>query len=120
MVQITWREAALAAGRIASRHVQRCKELEDAWPDESPIPMPVDDGTNLSLEDKIDFLREKGLYDILFRNAGVGLMFYLAPMGIPIEEFPNDSWKQHLYVHSYYPTFDEAVEAEYLRRVTSG
>jgi len=51
------------------------------------------------------------LYDIMFRNAGVGLLFYNERTGgIPAKL--NNSWKEHLSVTKYYPTFKEAIEGE--------
>jgi hypothetical protein len=72
----------------------------------------VTDGT-LSIEDKLDHLRSVGLYDIMFRNAGVGCLFYTGPYDD--EGFPPGQWKQHLSVDRYYSSFTVAIDAEYER-----
>ena len=75
---------------------------------------------------QIEQLHQCGLYDILFRNAGVGFLFYEPPDGFEIESedrligglnlpMPTDSWKKYLVVHRYYPTLDEAISAEMTR-----
>lgn len=48
----------------------------------------------------------KCIYDIHYCRAGVGFIFY----------YPNEdkiNWRDNLSVKTYYPTFEEAVEAEY-------
>jgi hypothetical protein len=72
----------------------------------------VTDGTP-SLEDKIAHLRSVGLYEIMFRNAGVGCLFYTGPYDD--EGYPPSLWKQHLSVERYYPSFTAAIDAEYER-----
>lgn len=61
------------------------------------------------------------LYDIMFRNAGVGMMFYYpekVPNNIlPEGRTPPKNWEQGLSVQRYYPTFEECVDAEYARLV---
>ena len=57
--------------------------------------------------------RRAASYDIHYCRAGVGFIFYEGPA----EHGPGDDWKQHLIVRDYYPTFEEAVEAEYQRLV---
>lgn len=50
--------------------------------------------------------KEKIIYAILYRRAGVAFQFY---MGSPTaEDFHKD-----LTIWRYYPTFEEAVNAEY-------
>lgn len=67
-----------------------------------------------TLLEKLDDLRDAGLHDIMFRNAGVGCLFYEGGPG-PLS-LRDDSWKQHLIVRKYYPTFEAAIEAEWVRR----
>lgn len=130
-VDVRWKDAALAASRIASNARSRVSLLEKAWPDSVGMPVGHEIG-ELSLEEKIDRLREKGLYEIVFRNAGVGLMFFNPPEGVDTEPFTmvewtihgetmqvpvsNDEWKKYLSVERYYSTFDEAVESEWNKR----
>lgn len=59
------------------------------------------------------FLQERGLYDIHFRNAGVGLTFFEPPEWKELTNMPE--WKQHLKTHRYYPSLVEAVNGEYER-----
>jgi hypothetical protein len=47
------------------------------------------------------------IYNICYRNAGVGFMFY--------EEPRSTRWEDGLVVYAYYPTLEEAVDAEFLR-----
>lgn len=71
-----------------------------------------------SLEFKITALRDAGLYDIMFRNAGVGCLFYEGPRdddGFAV----TGEWKRHLVVNKYYPTFSQAIDAEYNARLTT-
>jgi hypothetical protein len=42
MKPITWREATLEAGRLASRWMRRAKQLEEAWPSNHAIPIEED------------------------------------------------------------------------------
>lgn len=75
---------------------------------------------NADLIHMIDELRYRGLHEIMFRNAGVGLLFYEGDYdahGFPVGSGKDDTWKEHLKVKRYYPTFLEAVEAEYRERV---
>lgn len=125
MVGVTWREASLTASRIASRARKRCEILEAAFPEGHAIPIG-EEADDLSIEEKIERLQEKGLYNIAFRNAGVGLMFFEPPDDGTIgweelvgEDDPNyrDMWRQYLAVERYYPTLDEAVNAEFLKRL---
>ena len=62
--------------------------------------------------EKIESLRDCGLYEILFRNAGVGCVFYTGPSDLP------KNWRDSLVVDRYYPTFTEAIDAEYLKRIS--
>ncbi len=56
------------------------------------------------------------IYNIHYCRAGVGFCFYEPPDDFEIE-FSYDSceWRKYLNVHAYYPTFEEAVDAEYRR-----
>jgi hypothetical protein len=62
----------------------------------------------------IEELRDRGLHNILFRNAGVGLLFYEGT-------YDDDGWPQQtrppvpLVVHAYYPDLTTAVAAELAR-----
>ncbi len=73
-----------------------------------------------SLAFKIGFLRSVGLYDIMFRNAGVGLLFYTGPVDENgwIPEATSRTWRDYLVVDRYYPDFDAAIDAEYERLKT--
>ena len=55
-----------------------------------------------------------GIYQVCFRNAGIGIMFYEPPEGYqPTNYWENkDKWKQYLIVHHYYPTLEEALIEE--------
>lgn len=74
----------------------------------------------------IEILREHGLHQILFRNAGVGLQFYEPPEDFDIEyedqpvaglNIPKstDSWRQYLIIRRYYQTLEEALSVELAR-----
>ena len=66
--------------------------------------------TELDTLGKLQGIQERAtVFAILWRNAGVGFQFYEGP------EEHSDSWRDFLVVHHYYPTFEEAVEAEYER-----
>lgn len=69
--------------------------------------------TDVVVLDSIEKLRERGLHQILFRNAGVGFQFYEPPEGFEIEI--NRSWKKYLIIRQYYPTLEEALSAELAR-----
>jgi hypothetical protein len=81
----------------------------------------------------IEVLRRHGLFEILFRNAGVGLMFWEEERGekktggprpefsLKPGEYDGGYARQKFYdackvVYRYYPTLAQAVRAE-LRRV---
>ena len=54
------------------------------------------------------------LYEICYRRAGVGFLFYKPPtteayLDVPL---PKD-WKKYLVVDGYYKTFEEAVRGEW-------
>lgn len=55
------------------------------------------------------------VYDILFRNAGVGILFYDPPAHWEPES-PYEFKREFLVVHRYYPTLRAALRAE-LRRL---
>lgn len=59
----------------------------------------------------------KIIYNILYRAAGVGFLFYtpLPPEAGTPGYMPPENWQQGLSVDHYYPTFEEAVDAEYAR-----
>lgn len=87
--------------------------------------MPMPRVARPPLERQVEDLRELGLYDIAFRKAGVGLIFFEPPddgtigwreLAEDADEFYRRAWKQYLRVDRYYPTFVEAVEAEWLSR----
>lgn len=68
--------------------------------------------------DVIEELREAGLHSIFFRNAGVGIQFYEPPDGFEIEVglgVRDNKWRDYLIVRKYYPTLEEAVNAEVAR-----
>jgi len=54
------------------------------------------------------------IYEIVYRNAGVGITFYEGERMSGHEAY-QDTWRRHLVVHAYYPTFEAAVDAEYAR-----
>ena len=62
--------------------------------------------------------KAKTIYNIHYCNAGVGFVFYY-PDKVPEPERVNVmtnrpiKWEEGLSVERYYPTFEEAVEAEY-------
>lgn len=66
--------------------------------------------------DKLHAIEEKKtIYDIHYCNAGIGFIFYYPVEGDTLEGKPPANWKEGLSVHKYYPTFEEAVDAEYAR-----
>ena len=63
--------------------------------------------------ESIENLRNLGLHQILFRNAGVGFQFYEPPDGYKIDiRDTSGNWKQYLVIYDYYPTLKEAISAE--------
>lgn len=57
----------------------------------------------------------KCIYDIHYCRAGVGFLFYEGP---PLDgPTPEAAWRKYLAVDRYYPSFEEAVAAEYARLV---
>lgn len=85
--------------------------------------------SKMSMLDKLDKIREYptiSLYQIVFRNAGVGLMFF---EGLRLTEeermlyFSSDRpvgmkdilLNKALVVYQYYPTLDKAIDEEYKR-----
>ncbi len=64
--------------------------------------------------------KAKCIYNIHYCNAGVGFIFYdetkvekkKAELN---RELTERSWRDGLTVDRYYPSFPEAVEAEYVR-----
>lgn len=66
---------------------------------------------------KIDALREKGLHDIMFRNAGIGMLFFEPPPEYDTDDLQNDpNWRRHLHVKNYHASLKEAVDAEFETR----
>lgn len=61
------------------------------------------------MEKRIDDLRELAeskqqiLYNLCFRNAGVGFQWC---------DGNKDNWEKALYIMNYYPTIEEAIDAE--------
>lgn len=69
--------------------------------------------------EKLKAIEEKKvIYNICYRVAGVGIMFY-DESRLNGAEGPGralyDGWEKGLYVDKYYPTFEQAVDAEYAR-----
>lgn len=61
--------------------------------------------------DKLRAISElKCIYAILFRTAGVGFQFYT---GTEEQCVHDRDWQRYLKVEKYYPTFEDAVEAEF-------
>ena len=110
MVQVTWRESALTASRIASRARKRCEILEEAWPSDFPIPIG-EEAEDKSIEEKIERLQERGLCRIEFEGPRVRLLFLIDRREIDVNSPKGLS-------PTVYPTLDEAVSAEYLKRQT--
>lgn len=73
-----------------------------------------EDSKMYDLEKRITELKERQtVYNIMFRNAGVGILFYIGS-GQP--ESYQKGWElRDLIVHQYYPSLKEAVEAEHAR-----
>jgi len=67
-----------------------------------------------SLTAMLGDLEKEGLHDIMFRRAGVGLLFFEGPPDALT--LHDDSWRRFLKVQKYYRTFGEAVRAEWKRR----
>jgi hypothetical protein len=66
---------------------------------------------NFALVQKVQLLQHAGLFQINFRNAGVGCVFYEGPRADDGAPLPDD-WRARLRVHAYYPTLTAAVNAE--------
>lgn len=72
----------------------------------------------MTIIDKLHTIEEhKNIYDIHYCRAGVGFIFFAPPAGYRQKPYPDQTWKKHLTVEKYYPTFEDAVEAEY-RKLT--
>ena len=54
-------------------------------------------------------LRDHGLYDIVFRNAGVACIFY---EGAGVNVGDDDAWKNDLKLYAYHDSLEKAVRAE--------
>jgi len=64
-------------------------------------------GSAMKAFEALEFLVDYGLYNMEFRNQGVGLAFYDGP-----KTFPRGyNFKQHLKVEKYYPSAQEAILA---------
>jgi len=59
-------------------------------------------------DEGIQSLVERGLYNICFRNAGVGFMFYVGEY----DEKGRPTGERKMRISRYYPTFSEALKAE--------
>ena len=81
----------------------------------------------MTILEKLHKIEEiKTIYDIHYCNAGIGFMFYY-PEKVENPEITHkvkigdktidterpEKWRTGLSVDKYYPTFEEAVEAEY-------
>lgn len=64
--------------------------------------------TMCSLSDKINLLREHGLYNIFFRNAGVACQFFTGAL-------PNIDYSKDFKVYAYYNDLESSVNAEIKR-----
>lgn len=73
----------------------------------------VNSASTLSMLHAIE--RAKVIYDIHYCHAGVGFLFYAGALPVPTD------WQKgrDLTVDRYYPTFEEAVAAEF-GRLTEG
>lgn len=111
MFRVTWREACLTASRIASRARKRCEILEQAWPDSHPVPIG-EEAEDKSIEEKIERLQELGLIDIAFGSKGVRLSFLPKATDADI----GVTGPTYLDIPVHYPTLDEGIDAEYLKR----
>lgn len=62
---------------------------------------------------KLEIIKQmRVIYNICFRNAGVGFQFYRGDFS----DMGNDGeWRKHLHIDKYYPSLAEAIEAEYNR-----
>jgi len=100
------------------RAAELCKALLADLPDEAPVPASTE---TLSTLAKLHAIEETAtIYEIAYRNAGVGFMFFEGAVMDGTEAYRNTAaWRQHLVVHSYYPTFEAAVDGEYERLVPS-
>ncbi len=70
----------------------------------------------MTILDKLHFIEEhKTIYNIHYCRAGKGFIFYdegKIKNLIPNGGYPKN-WREGLIVEKYYPTFEEAVKAEY-------
>ena len=64
----------------------------------------------------LDMLHElekhKCVYNIHYCRAGIGFCFWM--------ESETENWRDGLYTDKYYPTFEEAVQAEYDKMLKEG
>lgn len=62
---------------------------------------------------------ETVVYEISFRNAGIGVMFYEPGSGVrhglTTHHLGKDAWRNDLVVYGYHKTLREALVAEALR-----
>ena len=54
------------------------------------------------------------IYNIHYCKAGIGFCFYVNQKDV---DGSDHSWKKNLETDRYYPTFEEAVDAEFERLV---
>lgn len=68
----------------------------------------------MTLLEKLHKIEEaKNIYDIHYCRAGIGFIFFAPPAGYTQKPHPDKTWKKYLIVEKYYPTFEDAVDAEY-------
>ena len=67
----------------------------------------------MTIEEKIEkILQSKSIDDIIFRSAGVAILFYKPPDGFKIET-GKEEWRGYFTIDRYHPTFKECIDAEY-------
>lgn len=69
-----------------------------------------------TLEKLHEIESKKVIYDIHYCRAGVGFVFYDREVEARATQVrSSESWRNGLTVQQYYPTFEEAVDAEHKR-----
>jgi hypothetical protein len=111
----TWSQKGRCPGCDAgsgSKHKDACT-FDYAIERALPTPPP-----NMTLMEKLHAIEKaKTIYDIHYCRAGIGFLFFY-PEKVKtfemetMEKYPRD-WRTGLSVQRYYPTFEEAVDAEY-------
>jgi trehalose-6-phosphate synthase len=72
-------------------------------------------GARMTIMKKLHAIEDKKcIYDIHYCRAGVGFLFYEPPQEGEVD-MTKSEWKKYLKVDKYYPSFKEAVGAEYKR-----